>query len=166
MKSEYRHVPVLLDEVVNCAKDYKGCIAADCTLGGAGHSYHIAKCLGKDGLLIGIDQDQDAIDAAEKKLNQIDEKLRPQINLVKDNFGNFDQIMLKQEIVGLGFILMDLGMSSHQIDDISRGFAFKADSPLDMRMDPLKQTLNAAKIVNSYCLDDLIRVLRDSGEEK
>ncbi len=166
LKNEYRHIPVLLDEVVKNAQDFKGDVFVDCTLGGAGHSVEIAKVLGKDGLLIGIDQDTEAIEAAEARLRKLPEDVRPEIRLVNDNFGNLDEIMMQQEIPGFGLILMDLGMSSHQIDDISRGFSFKDDSPLDMRMDPAKQNLNAAKIVNLYSMGDLIRVLRDLGEEK
>lgn len=166
LKNEYRHIPVLLDEVVKTAKDFKGEIFVDCTLGGAGHSVEIAKDLGKDGLLIGIDQDTEAIEVAEARLRSIPEETRPGVRLVNDNFGNLDEILLQQEIPGFGLILMDLGMSSHQIDDISRGFSFKEDSPLDMRMDPAKQNLNAAKIVSFYSMGDLIRVLRDLGEEK
>lgn len=166
LKNEYRHIPVLLDEIVAQAKGFEGDIFVDCTLGGAGHSVEIAKVLGKDGLLIGIDQDTEAIEAADTRLRSLPKDSRPEIRLVNDNFGNLDEIMLQQEIPGFGLILMDLGMSSHQIDDISRGFSFKDDSPLDMRMDPAKQTLNAAKIVNFYSMGDLIRVLRDLGEEK
>lgn len=166
LKNEYRHVPVLLDEILQVSKSFQGSIFADCTLGGAGHSSEIAKLLGPDGMLIGIDQDDQAIAAADEKLQTIHDNLRPEIRLVKNNFGNFDQIMLEQEIPGLDLILMDLGMSSHQIDDVSRGFAFKNDSPLDMRMDPVKQTLTAEKIVNSYSAQDLVRVLRNFGEEK
>lgn len=166
LKNEYRHIPVLLEEILQVAKNFEGGIFADCTLGGAGHSKEIAKILGSQGMLIGIDQDTEAIAAADCNLNKIDSSIRPEIRLVNNNFGNFDEIMLEQEIPGLDLILMDLGMSSHQIDDISRGFAFKVDSPLDMRMDPTKQTLTAAKIVNFYSMGDLIRVLRDSGEEK
>ena len=166
LKNEYRHIPVLLDEVVKNAQDFKGDVFVDCTLGGAGHSVEIAKLLGKDGLLIGIDQDTEAIEAANARLSEIPKKDRPELRLVNDNFGNLDEIMMQQEIPGFGLILMDLGMSSHQIDDISRGFSFKDDSPLDMRMDPAKQNLNAAKIVSFYSMGDLIRVLRDLGEEK
>ena len=166
LKNEYRHIPVLLDEVVKQAQGFKGDVFVDCTLGGAGHSVEIAKVLGKDGLLIGIDQDTEAIEAANARLSEIPKKDRPELRLVNDNFGNLDEIMMQQEIPGFGLILMDLGMSSHQIDDISRGFSFKDDSPLDMRMDPAKQNLNAAKIVNLYSMGDLIRVLRDLGEEK
>ena len=166
LKNEYRHIPVLLDEVVKQAQGFKGDVFVDCTLGGAGHSVEIAKVLGKNGLLIGIDQDTEAIEAANARLSEIPKKDRPELRLVNDNFGNLDEIMMQQEIPGFGLILMDLGMSSHQIDDISRGFSFKDDSPLDMRMDPAKQNLNAAKIVNLYSMGDLIRVLRDLGEEK
>ena len=166
MKNEYRHIPVLLDEIVAQAKGFEGEIFVDCTLGGAGHSVEIAKTLGAHGMLIGIDQDEEAIKAANNRLIELPENTRPEIRLVNDNFSNLDEIMKAQEVPGFGLNLMDLGMSSHQIDDISRGFSFKDDSPLDMRMDPAKQTLNAAKIVNLYSMGDLIRVLRDLGEEK
>ena len=169
LKNEYRHIPVLLNEVIdglNKNNNLKSSIFIDCTLGGAGHSFEIAKKLGKNGLLIGIDQDQEALEAAKHKLNLIEDENKPEIVLVNNNFSNLDQVILEQDIPYVDSILMDLGMSSHQIDDISRGFSFKDDSPLDMRMDPIKQNLNAAKIINFYSMGDLIRVLRNFGEEK
>ena len=166
LKNEYRHIPVLLDEIVDAAKGHVGEIFVDCTLGGAGHSVEIAKVIGPNGMLIGIDQDTQAIEAADARFMEFPIKDRPEIRFVNDNFGNLDEILMNQEIPGFGLSLMDLGMSSHQVDDISRGFTFKVDSPLDMRMDPAKQNLNAAKIVNFYSMGDLIRVLRDLGEEK
>lgn len=145
----------MLHEVEEAFGNLNGKVLVDCTLGGAGHSAVLEK---NGAQIIGIDQDIRALEAAKKRLaNPV---------LVNDNFGNLDKILLDLNIPGIDAVLMDLGLSSAQIDVISRGFSFKENSPLDMRMNPEQQTLNAAKIVNSYGTDDLIRVLRNFSEEK
>ena len=145
----------MLHEVKDMFGDLNGKILVDCTLGGAGHSIELEKAGAQ---IIGIDQDIRALKAAKERLDHP--------ILVNDNFGNLDEILLDQNIPGVDAVLMDLGLSSAQIDVISRGFSFKENSPLDMRMNPEQQTLNAAKIVNSYGTDDLIRVLRNFSDEK
>lgn len=145
----------MLDEVTKIFGDMQGKLFVDCTLGGAGHSAVLEK---NGAQIIGIDQDLRALEAAEKKLKHP--------ILINDNFGNLDEILTSLNIPGIDGCLMDLGLSSAQIDVISRGFSFKENCPLDMRMNPEQQTLNVAKIVNSYGTDDLIRVLRDFSQEK
>ncbi|MFR4803458.1 MAG: 16S rRNA (cytosine(1402)-N(4))-methyltransferase [Eggerthellaceae bacterium] len=107
----------------------------DATLGGAGHSSEVAQRLGSDGVLIGIDQDEMALAAAGARLRNLALNTPPQIELLRGNFGNLDELLLEAEIPGVDAFLFDLGVSSPQLDFPSRGFSFKEDSPLDMRMD-------------------------------
>ncbi len=138
----------------------------DATLGGAGHSFEAAKRLGREGTLIGIDQDETALAAARRKLDTLPDDVRPRIELVRSNFEGMDQALLGVEVPGVDGVLFDLGVSSAQIDTPSRGFSFKENGPLDMRMDPGKQTLNAAEIVNTYNAADLTRIIRAYSDEK
>lgn len=138
----------------------------DATLGGAGHSFEAAKRLGREGTLIGIDQDEMALAAARRKLDTLPDDVRPRIELVRSNFEGMDQALLGVEVPGVDAVLFDLGVSSAQIDTPSRGFSFKENGPLDMRMDPGKQTLNAAEIVNTYNAADLTRIIRAYSDEK
>lgn len=141
-------------------------VFVDATLGFAGHSFEAAQALGRQGLLIGIDQDAVALDAAAAKLESIPEEKRPDLALLRGNFGDLDDLLLTCEIPGIDAILFDLGVSSVQIDTQSRGFSFKENGPLDMRMDPGKQTLTAEEIVNTYNAADLARIIRAYSEEK
>ena len=166
MTSEYRHIPVLLPECLEYLQLKTHPIFVDATLGGAGHSSEAAKELGASGLLIGIDQDEVALAAAEAKLGTIPKAQRPRIQLVRGNFGDLDQALLSADIPGIDSILFDLGVSSVQIDTPERGFSFKEDGPLDMRMDPGNQTLTAAEIVNTYNAADLSRIIRAYSDEK
>ena len=138
----------------------------DATLGGAGHSFEAAKRLGREGTLIGIDQDEMALAAARRKLDTLPDDIRPRIELVRSNFEGMDEALLGVEVPGVDAVLFDLGVSSAQIDTPSRGFSFKENGPLDMRMDPGKQTLNAAEIVNTYNAADLTRIIRAYSDEK
>ncbi len=166
MTSEYRHIPVLLPECLEYLQLKTHPIFVDATLGGAGHSSKAAEELGASGLLIGIDQDEVALAAAEAKLGTIPKSQRPRIQLVRGNFGDLDQALLTADIPGIDAILFDLGVSSVQIDTPERGFSFKEDGPLDMRMDPGNQTLTAAEIVNTYNAADLSRIIRAYSDEK
>ncbi len=166
MTSEYRHIPVLLPECLEYLQLKTHPIFVDATLGGAGHSSKAAKELGASGLLIGIDQDEVALAAAEAKLGTMPKSQRPRIQLVRGNFGDLDQALLTADIPGIDAILFDLGVSSVQIDTPERGFSFKEDGPLDMRMDPGNQTLTAAEIVNTYNAADLSRIIRAYSDEK
>lgn len=138
----------------------------DATLGGAGHSLEAAKRIGCGGTLIGIDQDEVALSAAASKLGTLPDDVRPRLALVRNNFGNMDEALLEAQVPGADAFLFDIGVSSVQIDTPSRGFSFKEDGPLDMRMDPGKNTLTAAEVVNTYNAADLTRIIRSYSDEK
>ncbi len=157
---EFKHVSVLLNECIEALNIFNDGIYVDCTLGGAGHSGEIIKRLSDKGLLIGIDQDQDALDEAEKKL-----KGCGNLKLVKNNFQNIYDILEDLNIKGVDGILMDLGVSSYQLDNPERGFSYMKDSPLDMRMNKDGE-LTAEYIVNEYSVDELYRIIKEYGEEK
>ncbi|MEG1839851.1 MAG: 16S rRNA (cytosine(1402)-N(4))-methyltransferase RsmH [Raoultibacter sp.] len=166
MINEYRHTPVLLAECLEYLQLQTQYTFVDATLGGAGHSQEVAKQLGAQGTLIGIDQDEVALAAARERLERIPEQTRPELHLLRGNFGDMDALLLQAEVPAVDAFLFDLGVSSVQIDTPSRGFSFKENGPLDMRMDPGKQTLNAAEIVNTYNAADLTRIIRDYSDEK
>ena len=166
MTSEYRHIPVLLSECMDALELSAGDTYVDATLGFAGHSFEAARYLGAKGTLIGVDQDEVALHDAACKLSTIPEQSRPQLELLRGNFGDLDDLLVSAEVPGIDAILFDLGVSSVQIDTPSRGFSFKEDGPLDMRMDPGNQTLDAAEIVNSYNAADLARIIRAYSDEK
>ncbi len=166
MTNEYRHIPVLLAECLEQSKLQTQHTFVDATLGGAGHSSEFAKLLGPDGVLLGIDQDEMALAAAEAKLEAIPAEQRPEIKLLRGNFGDMDELLVEAEVPGVDVVLFDLGVSSPQIDLPSRGFSFKEDGPLDMRMNPGKQTLTAKEIVNTYNAADLTRIIRANSDEK
>ncbi len=138
----------------------------DATLGGAGHSFEAAKRIGRGGTLVGIDQDEVALAAASAKLGTLPDDVRPRLALVRNNFGNMDEALLEAQVPGADAFLFDIGVSSVQIDTPSRGFSFKEDGPLDMRMDPGKNTLTAAEVVNTYNAADLTRIIRAYSDEK
>lgn len=166
MTNEYRHTPVLLDECISALDLEKNKVFVDATLGFAGHSYQAAKRLGPDGLLIGIDQDDEAIAFATEKLASIPDDKRPEIEILHGNFGSLDELLLTATVPGIDAILFDLGMSSVQIDTPSRGFTFKAEAPLDMRMNPGTQTLTAQEVINTLNAQDLARIIRINSDEK
>lgn len=166
MTNEYRHTPVLLAECLEYLNPKTQHTFVDSTLGGAGHSLEVAKKLGCEGTLIGIDQDSVALKAAGLKLGSLPQECRPQIKLIQNNFGNLDEVLLEAAVPGIDGILFDLGVSSVQIDTPERGFSFKEDGPLDMRMSPGKQTLTAEEIVNTYNAADLARIIRTYSDEK
>ncbi|BAK44138.1 16S rRNA (cytosine(1402)-N(4))-methyltransferase RsmH [Eggerthella sp. YY7918] len=170
MTSEYRqtfkHIPVLLAECLEYLNLKTQHTFVDATLGGAGHSFEAAKLIGCEGTLVGIDQDEMALSAARHKLGTLPDDVRPHLELVRGNFGDMDEALLGVEVPGVDAILFDLGVSSTQIDLPSRGFSFKENGPLDMRMDPGKQTLTAAEIINTYNAADLTRIIRMYSDEK
>ena len=163
---EYRHIPVLLDECLEQSRLKPQHTFVDATLGGAGHSSEVARRLGSQGLLIGIDQDDMALTAAGARLKALGSADLPQIELLRGNFGNLDELLLEAEVPGIDAILFDLGVSSPQLDFPSRGFSFKEDAPLDMRMDPGNQTTTAAELVNTLDAAELARIIRDYSDEK
>lgn len=157
---EFSHVPVLLREVLEGLNLENDKIYVDCTIGGAGHSEKILENT-KNSMLIGIDQDEDAILASTKRL----EKYKSRVKIVRSNFANIKNVLESLNIEKVDGILADLGVSSHQIDTASRGFSFRFDSELDMRMDK-SQTLSAKNVVNEYSEEKLKQIFKDFGEEK
>ncbi len=155
---EFKHVSVLLDECLEGLNIKDNGTYVDCTLGGAGHTGEILKQL-KNGKLIGIDQDQDALANAKVKLKDY-----PQVTLVHDNFENLKQILDRVAPDGVDGVLMDLGVSSYQLDQGERGFSYMKDAPLDMRMNR-EDVLSAYEVVNTYDEAAIARIIRDYGEE-
>lgn len=158
---KFEHKSVLLNETIEGLNIKENGIYVDGTLGGAGHSSQIAKRLGKDGRLIGIDQDAAAIEAATQVLAPYSDK----VTIARNNYCNMVNILKEMGIKGVDGILLDLGVSSYQLDTPDRGFSYREDAPLDMRMDQRKQ-LTAKDIVNEYSEFDLYRIIRDYGEDK
>lgn len=158
---KFEHKSVLLNETIEGLNIKENGIYVDGTLGGAGHSSQITKRLGKDGRLIGIDQDAAAIEAATQVLAPYSDK----VTIVRNNYCNMVNILKEMGIKGVDGILLDLGVSSYQLDTPDRGFSYREDAPLDMRMDQRKQ-LTAKDIVNEYSEFDLYRIIRDYGEDK
>lgn len=166
MTSEYRHTPVLLAECLEQSNLKPQYTFVDATLGGAGHSLEAAKLIGPGGTLIGIDQDEVALAAANARLGSLPDDVRPHLELLRGNFGDMDDLLVSAEVPGVDAFLFDLGVSSVQIDTPSRGFSFKENGPLDMRMDPGKTTLTAAEVINHYNETDLTRIIRRYSDEK
>jgi len=160
---EFSHKSILLNEVINSLNIKADGIYADGTLGGGGHSYEIAKRLSDKGRLIGIDQDEAAIKAAGERLKEFTDK--GIATIVRDNYRNIKAVLRELGIESVDGILLDLGVSSYQFDEADRGFSYRYDAPLDMRMDQRSQ-LSAKEIVNGYSEADLFRILRDYGEVK
>lgn len=154
------HTPVLLNEVIEGLNIKSNGIYLDLTLGRAGHSSVILSKLDK-GLLIGLDQDIDAINKSDARLKSIGSNYK----LYKTNFANVLEVLEKENIQYVDGVLMDLGVSSPQFDEGERGFSYKSDAPLDMRMDQ-SQSVTAKEIVNNYSLEELNKIFRDYGDEK
>ena len=154
----------MLEECMEALGLKAGSVYLDCTLGLAGHSVQAAQLIAPDGMLIGIDQDDYALQATQERLEGTPLTTPPL--LLKGNFGDLDDLLLQAKVPGVDAVLFDLGVSSPQFDIAERGFSYREDAPLDMRMDPGKQTLTAAEIINTYTEADLARVLREYGEEK
>ena len=160
MKSNV-HKPVLINEVIEGLNIKKDGIYLDLTLGRAGHSSEILKRLGPNGLLIGIDQDEEAIEASREKLSKIGSNFR----IFKTNFVNIKEVLQELGIKEIDGALFDLGVSSPQFDEDYRGFSYRFDAPLDMGMDQ-NRSLTAKDIINTYSLKDLTRVFREYGEDR
>ena len=164
MTAEYRHIPVMAREVEQYLALRDGQVFCDCTLGGAGHSLILGRLIENDGLLIGIDRDEEAIAAADARLAATLPQLA--VKLVQGNFGDLDDHLLKLMIPGVDAFLFDLGTSSHQLDSTDRGFSYSQDAPLDMRMDISGSELTAAEVVNSSSEAELARIFFVYGEER
>lgn len=156
---EFVHVPVLLDQCIEGLNIKEDGIYMDATVGGAGHSIEIVKRL-KGGRLIAIDKDADALQAANKRLNNYIDK----VTFIHNDYKNFSEELDKLNIDKLDGILVDLGISSYQVDNGERGFSYIQDAPLDMRMDQ-SQYLNAKIVINEYSESELSRILFEYGEE-
>ncbi len=158
--SEFHHVSVLLDECIQALNIKPDGIYVDGTLGGAGHSSQIAARL-TTGRLIGIDRDPKALKAASERLAPYADR----VTLVHSNFSQLDEVLDNLGIAGVDGILLDLGVSSPQLDEAERGFSYMADAPLDMRMNS-EDTLSAYEVVNTWPREELRRILYEYGEER
>ena len=157
----FNHKSVLLNETIESLNIQPDGVYVDGTLGGAGHSSEICRRLGTKGRLIGIDQDGDAIAAASERLKEFGDN----VTIVRDNYVNTPSVLANLGISGADGILLDLGVSSYQLDTDERGFSYQHEAPLDMRMDD-RNPMTAADIVNGYSLQELARVIREYGEDK
>ena len=160
---EFKHIPVLLHETIESLNVKDNGIYIDGTIGGGGHSFEIAKLLRpeKGAKLIGLDQDEDAIESSKKKLAPYQSLL----SVVRSNYSNIKAVLDELNVEFADGILLDLGVSSHQLDEAERGFSYMDDAPLDMRMDR-RNTLSAYEVVNGYSEHDLFRIIRDYGEDR
>lgn len=158
---EFKHTSVLLEETIENLNIRPEGIYLDGTLGGGGHASAVAARLTGKGRLIGVDQDEDAIAAAKERLKPYEER----VTLIRDNYANAAETLVKMGIHGVDGIVLDLGVSSYQLDNEERGFSYRYDAALDMRMDR-RQSLSAKEIINEYPEAELARILRDYGEEK
>ncbi|MBQ7614992.1 MAG: 16S rRNA (cytosine(1402)-N(4))-methyltransferase RsmH [Butyrivibrio sp.] len=158
---EFKHYSVLLNECIDNLNIKPDGSYLDGTLGGAGHSFHIAEKLGDGGHLYGTDQDEDAIKAATERLKPFENK----VTIIRDNYENAVTRLKTLGVTGVDGILLDLGVSSFQLDNADRGFTYKEDVPLDMRMDQ-RQALTARDIINDYSETEIFHIIRDFGEDK
>ena len=160
MEENYGHQPVLLQECLDALQIKPDGIYVDGTLGRAGHSLEIVRRL-TTGRLIALDRDETAIEAAARRLRDYQDR----VTLVHSNFSNLGQVLRELNIDGADGMLFDLGVSSPQLDDAQRGFSYKQDAPLDMRMDT-SAALTAYEVVNTYSYEELRRILFEYGEER
>lgn len=158
---EFKHKSVLLEETIDSLKIKENGTYLDGTLGGGGHAYEVCKRLGDKGRFIGIDQDADAIKAAGKRLEEFGDK----VTIIRNNYCNAKAALAEIGVTKVDGIVLDLGVSSYQLDTVERGFTYKYDTALDMRMDQ-RQSLTARDIVNDYSEQDLYRIIRDYGEDQ
>ena len=158
---EFKHKSVLLNETIDGLNIKPDGIYVDGTLGGGGHAYEVCRRLGEKGSIVGIDQDAAAIEAASARLKGFGEK----VTIVRSNYCDMKSKLHELGIDKVDGIVLDLGVSSYQLDTAERGFSYREDAPLDMRMDT-RQKMTARDIVNDYTEADLYRVIRDYGEDK
>ncbi|MBQ7944849.1 MAG: 16S rRNA (cytosine(1402)-N(4))-methyltransferase RsmH [Lachnospiraceae bacterium] len=158
---EFKHKSVLLDEVIESLNIKPDGTYLDGTLGGGGHAYHVCKRLSDKGRFIGIDQDADAIKAASARLEEFGDK----VTIIRNNYCNAKAALSEIGVEKVDGIVLDLGVSSYQLDTVERGFTYNYDTALDMRMDQ-RQSLTAKDIVNDYSEKDLYRIIKDYGEDQ
>jgi 16S rRNA (cytosine1402-N4)-methyltransferase len=158
---EYRHTPVLPVEVMQHLSPQHGSMIVDCTLGGAGHAKRILDSIAPDGILVGIDRDRAALDAAEDTL-----RLGRQAVLLQGDFADMDRLLTEAGVPYVDGFLFDLGVSSYQLDEPERGFSYREDAPLDMRMDPESERPTAADVLGEYDKAALARIIREYGEDR
>lgn len=158
---KFEHISVMLNETVDALNVQPHGIYLDCTLGGGGHSLKIGEKLAADGILIGIDRDEDAINAAREKLSN----LKCKVEIIHGNFSEIDKILDDLQIEKIDGVIFDLGVSSHQIDTAERGFSYMHDAPLDMRMDRTKN-FSAFDVINNYSEEKLVKIFSEYGEER
>lgn len=158
---EFKHVSVLLTETIENLNIKPDGIYMDGTLGGGGHAYEVCKRLSKEGRFFGIDQDDAAITAATERLQEFADK----VTIIRSNYCNAKEALSERGVNKVDGIVLDLGVSSYQLDTIERGFSYKYDTDLDMRMDQ-RATLSAKNIVNEYSEMELYRIIRDYGEDQ
>ena len=158
---EFKHIPVLFHEIMDIMAPKAGEVFVDCTLGGGGHSRGFLERMGDDGRLIGIDQDTNALKAAQDNLAEFGDR----VTYVHSNYNNLDEILNQYAPDGVDGILFDIGVSSHQLDEKDRGFSYMQDAPLDMRMDQSRK-FSAGDVVNTYSEDELHRIIKEYGEER
>ena len=158
---EFSHKSVLLNETIDALQIKPDCIYVDGTLGGGGHSYEICKRLSDKGRLIGIDQDAAAIEAATERLGEFKDR----VTIIRSNYCEMKRQLNSIGVTAVDGIILDLGVSSYQLDTAERGFTYREDVPLDMRMDQ-RQARTAKDIVNDYSEMELYRIIRDYGEDK
>lgn len=158
---EFKHVSVLLEETIEYLNVKRDGIYIDGTLGGGGHAYEVCKLLGEKGKFIGIDQDEAAIKAGKERLIEFGDK----VTIVRSNYCNMKQVLDELGIQKVDGIVLDLGVSSHQIDTKERGFSYMEEAALDMRMDR-RQEKTAKDIVNGYTEQELFRMIKHYGEDK
>lgn len=158
---EFRHASVLLEETINALNVKPEGVYLDGTLGGGGHACEVCRRLDDRGRLYGIDQDEAAIEAAGKRLEEFGEK----VTIIRNNYCNAKEALREKGVDSVDGIVLDLGVSSYQLDTAERGFTYKYDTSLDMRMDQ-RQQLTARDIVNDYDEQSLYRIIRDYGEDQ
>ncbi|MCF0144649.1 MAG: 16S rRNA (cytosine(1402)-N(4))-methyltransferase RsmH [Firmicutes bacterium] len=158
---EFYHVPVLYEECMKNLNIKPDGVYVDGTLGGGGHAYGIGEKLSEEGLLIGIDRDKDALNAASKKL----EPLKCRKMLVQSTYGEIKEVLQSKGIEGIDGALLDIGVSSFQLDNSQRGFSYMQDAPLDMRMNQ-EDSFTAYDVVNTYSKKELTNIIKNYGEEK
>ena len=161
MEAVFHHVPIMVEDVLNLLEPARGGIFVDGTLGGGGHAEAVLSALPEDGRLYGIDRDDDALKAASERLSRFGDRF----TAIKGNFFDMKELLAKQGVEKVDGILLDLGVSSHQLDAAERGFSYKAEAPLDMRMDQ-SAPLDAYTVVNEWSEAELRRIFFEYGEEK